>query len=214
MKYTESANYQDRERLLQESIELHSQIGNQPAVDFFKVKLEMVRTHRDIQEATGLKFDVVHEGLGENAAAAVDPASDQNFVTEAELINKKDVMHFVNHELEHRLSKFFHISLEKLTPESQELLHRALGIDTLKQEDIIEGFTEFSNIQKHGQNDRVAYLQREVPIAKKLEALGEKHLRQSFLNTFRQGKIEEFTTMLERLCTRLALEQALSSQLN
>lgn len=213
MEKISSADYQDKSIDFRKSIELNRQIGNEQAAAFYEAALQRQETHRRIEEASGLKFDVIVGGLDSNVAAFVDSESSLNGISEATLDTPEFALHAARHEGEHRLNRIFKLSLNLIDPEDQQILCQKLSIKELDEEKLIEGFNELSTFRKHGANDNSGYAAHEVPLAERLEELANQELGISLLEIFRSGDAQKFVISLQQVAIKLRLQEELGELL-
>lgn len=211
MKITNSAEYRKiDEKVTSEYISQLRQDGAEKLAAYLETQKERSQIHRRIEQATGLKFEVVHSGIDSNIAAFVEAANDNNYVSEAILDDPTLALHAAKHEAEHRSNKIFTLQLQQLDTEANAILCKTLGIAKLDETELIEGFNELSTFRKHGANGNSGYAGKEVPLAEKIERLVQEKLHVSLLEIFRSGDREKFVITLQQLATHLQLQKTLT----
>lgn len=212
MKITNSAEYRKiAEEITSEDLSNLRENGQNELVDYIETQRQRSQVHRRIEAATGLRFTVVHEGIDPNIAAFVETANDNNYISEAVLDDPTLALHAAKHEAEHRNNKVFSISLNQLSKEENTLLAETFGVEKLDETELIEGFNELSTFRKHGSNNHSGYVEKEVPLAEKIEKLIQEKLNVSMLEIFRSGNQEKFIITLQQLAIHLKLQKTLAN---
>ncbi len=169
---------------------------------------ERAKTLKEVENATGLKFDVARNLSNTRVAAFVKTNTWDAFMAEKTLDNRAMALHAAHHEKEHTLNKISHVPLEGLDPKERETLTTALG-EEFKSVDLVEGFNDWSTQDKHGEHSGSGYNAKEVPMAKRLEDLGRKHRTGSFLEVFRSGDANKLVEKMRFLAIKIRFEEAL-----
>lgn len=158
---------------------------------------------------------VVLQGGPENAAAFVESDSSKNsaiYVTlptiDGDSINPK---HAMIHEKEHLENGMGHQDIYDTyySREQTEILAQYLDIPRLTKEHLIEGNTELFAIKQEGEDSNVAYLEEEVPVAKRLDVLSREILNVSLFEIFHKGDAPLFNKTLRELSEKLLLKESL-----
>lgn len=169
-----------------------------------------------VQNDTGHKSNVIMSGAPKNMAACIDTRTRKIYITYEMLLpeNRTFALYAARHEAEHHHNRFFHLDLkEHLSTDHIQSLERSLRVEQLPDIDLVEGFNDLLTISKHGQNPNSGYLEKEVPVAMKLENLAKKELGVSLKNIFHDGDQELFFSTLTRLAQRLLFKQEIQRTL-
>ncbi len=170
---------------------------------------ERAKVLKEVEDATGLKFDVAQRISQPRVAAFVKTDNWKAFMGEHTLDNREMALHAAHHEKEHTLNKISHVPVELLAPKERKILDGALG-EEFKSVDLVEGFNDWSTQDKHGEHSGSGYNIKEVPMAKKLEDLGRKHRVGSFLETFRAGDPKRLVEKMQLLAAKIHFEEGLA----
>lgn len=192
-KYYESRNY--RSLVNEAANEAPSRIG-----EATEVLEERAAVLSSIESATGLRFGVAVNGVAANVAAFVQTGSRRAFVSEGTLDDLRFATYAAHHEAEHLRNGVFGLDVKANVPhEGVDAIGTALGISDWADEDLVEGFNDWGTILKVGRNEKSGYLEVEVPLAQKLEALCLKWTGASLRQAFSFGNVELFFERLRFL---------------
>jgi hypothetical protein len=170
--------------------------------------LESIRgIHSDIR--------IVTDGAPAYAAGFVESgasASGPMYITEQTLEDPTFARHVAIHEKGHLTSGIYGLPiLTTFTENHFGSIADALGFD-MHTTDLVEGFNEFNTIRQDRRDGRVAYLQKEVPAAEKLEKLCLEVLKISLADLFEKGNKLAFAETLKKLADKLLLRTAYLEQ--
>lgn len=210
-KSLDSKDYQEQAELAEKILRGPWELS-EDAEQQLKLKSERARTHKKIEAATGIKFDVAKE-TAPGVAAFVTVKEREAYITEEVLDDPKLAEHAAHHEAMH-LDTLMHLPLQKLAAHQVKALCQALDLSELSEEELIEGFNELLTIKEHGQHDKIAYLKHEVPLAKKLEDLAENFEIDSLAKAFRNANEGKFMDLLALLGDQLYFIQNLKKVIN
>ena len=93
--------------------------------------------------------------------------------------------------------------MHKLAPDQSATLEKALGIGDLKEIDFLEGMVENDVGSRIGVDDDVTYNKKDVPAARKLEALGQSKINKSISHAFIRESREAFWGAIHELVGKL-----------
>jgi hypothetical protein len=175
-----------------------------------KTRAKLLQTLTNIHS----NIHIVLDGAPKNAAGFVESGAHTNapiYITEETLNNNSiDPLHVLVHENEHLENGMDHKDIydNYYSPDQIQALEQFLGIPQLTKEDLIEGHTELFTINKLHKDNNVAYIQKEVPIAQKLDKLSHDMLGSSLLQVFHSGNAQLFNKNLKKISEKLLIKEA------
>lgn len=191
-QFLRSNEYQDEVDRLVELQDAANNIDNfeltQEGQKQIEVKKERGRVHKKVEAATGLDFHVITKNSEKNVAALYRTDTKETKIDEKILDDEAFALYAAHHEAEHKKNQMVNLDFRSnLKPHQIVALVAALGISELDPVEVLEGFNDWITARKHGHNPRSGYVDKEVPLAQKLEQLAQENQIGSLRETFDAG---------------------------